>query len=135
RFHPWGDRFDPTFCLMRASRPFHAQPEPVGTFPADVSPYGVRDMAGGAREWVADVHGERTAEDAWAEEEPAAGTDRDASSWRVLRSGNSNTEAKRCRSASRGRSFALARYATISFRLAKTLTPPPTRAPDKAPSR
>ncbi len=63
RFYPWGDHFDPTFCLMRSSRPFLAQPEPVGTFPIDTSPYGVRDMAGGVREWVADVNGEGS----WAE--------------------------------------------------------------------
>ena len=35
RFYPWGDRFDPTFCLMRDSRPFEQQPEPIGTFPTD----------------------------------------------------------------------------------------------------
>jgi serine/threonine-protein kinase len=26
RFYPWGDRFDPTFCHMRESRPFAQQP-------------------------------------------------------------------------------------------------------------
>ncbi|MCK6527907.1 bifunctional serine/threonine-protein kinase/formylglycine-generating enzyme family protein [Myxococcota bacterium] len=51
RWFPWGDRFDPTFCKMRRSRPGQPRPEAIGAFPADRSPYGVRDMAGGVREW------------------------------------------------------------------------------------
>jgi formylglycine-generating enzyme required for sulfatase activity len=46
RLYPWGNRFDPTFCKMGASRPGRPVPERVGTFPADMSPYGVHDMAG-----------------------------------------------------------------------------------------
>lgn len=37
---------------MRESRPNLPAPEPCGTFSADVSPYGVRDMAGSIAEWV-----------------------------------------------------------------------------------
>jgi len=51
RCYPWGDHFDPSFCKMRASRGQAPTPEPVGTFTADTSPYGVRDMAGTVREW------------------------------------------------------------------------------------
>jgi serine/threonine-protein kinase len=51
RVYPWGNRFDPTFCKMRYSRPGRPQPEPVGSFPIDESPYGVRDMAGTIRNW------------------------------------------------------------------------------------
>lgn len=51
RFFPWGDHFDPTFCKMKESRNApYPEPEPVGTFPTDCSPYGARDMAGGIRE-------------------------------------------------------------------------------------
>lgn len=51
RFFPWGDHFDPTFCKMKASRDTpYPEPEPVGSFPVDTSPYGARDMAGGVRE-------------------------------------------------------------------------------------
>jgi serine/threonine-protein kinase len=121
RFHPWGDHFDPTFCLMRFSRPFRWQPEPVGTFPTDTSPYAVRDMAGGMREWVGDIHGERTWEENAAEPEPAAEAERDASSWRIYRSGNWAAEAKRCRSASRTRFVALSRDSALSFRVARSL--------------
>lgn len=52
RPYPWGVRFDATFCKMRDSRPELPAPEPVGAFPHDESPYGVRDVAGGVAEWV-----------------------------------------------------------------------------------
>lgn len=51
RFYPWGNRFDPTFCKMRFSRPDLPQLEPVGAFPDDCSPYGVCDLSGGVQEW------------------------------------------------------------------------------------
>jgi len=52
RQFPWGDKFDATFCKMRLSRAEKPpQPEPVGTFEKDVSPYGVQDLAGGVQEW------------------------------------------------------------------------------------
>jgi serine/threonine-protein kinase len=54
RFYPWGDYFDWTFTKGGLSRPERAQPEPVGAFPADESPYGVRDLAGTIREWTSD---------------------------------------------------------------------------------
>lgn len=51
RFFPWGDHFDPTFCKMKSSRDApYPEPEPVGSFVTDTSPYGARDMAGGVRE-------------------------------------------------------------------------------------
>lgn len=51
RAFPWGHHFDPIFCKSRSSRPFAPMPEPIGRFFVDTSPYGVRDMAGGVREW------------------------------------------------------------------------------------
>ena len=57
RVFPWGNRFDATFCKMRDSRADAPYPEPVGTFPADESPYGVRDMAGGSRDWTSSTIG------------------------------------------------------------------------------
>ncbi len=49
---PWGDHFDATFCKMSTSRENHSQPEPVGAFEHDRSPFGVRDLAGGVRDFV-----------------------------------------------------------------------------------
>ena len=52
RIYPWGDHFDASFCCVRGSVPEDPLPQPVGRFPLDASPYGVRDLAGGIREWV-----------------------------------------------------------------------------------
>ena len=54
RTFPWGDTFDATLCKIRESRQGRPQPEPPGAFQTDVSIYGVRDMAGGVRDWCGD---------------------------------------------------------------------------------
>ena len=123
RFYPWGDRFDPTFCHMRDSRPYASDAEPVASFPADESPYGVHDVAGGVREWVADIDGEQTACVLDAEAEPGADTERGDSGSRRVRSGNRVSDHKYCRASSRSTFTALNRGPGIGFRLAKTLTP------------
>jgi serine/threonine-protein kinase len=122
RCYPWGDRFDPTFCHMRESRPYPQQPEPVGTFPTDESPYGVRDMAGCIREWVGDVFGEQSSEQLLVEPEPPPGTPRGDSSLRRVRGGGWQVDGKWARAASRGAGFfALTRGTGTGFRCAKTL--------------
>jgi formylglycine-generating enzyme required for sulfatase activity len=50
---PWGNTFDAT--LSAASAP---DTQPVDSYPAGVSPFGVYNMAGNAVEWVADVYDE-----------------------------------------------------------------------------
>ncbi|MBA3394030.1 MAG: SUMF1/EgtB/PvdO family nonheme iron enzyme [Deltaproteobacteria bacterium] len=55
RLFPWGDRFEAGFCKMCLSRPGTPSPEPIGTFESDVSPYGVRDLAGGVADWCTPV--------------------------------------------------------------------------------
>lgn len=50
---PMGTALDPAFAKLRESRPEASQPEPVGAFPLDESPYGVRDLAGGVGDWTA----------------------------------------------------------------------------------
>jgi serine/threonine-protein kinase len=59
RRFPWGNDFDWTFAKGGLSRPEPAQPEPVGAFPADESPYGMRDAAGSIREWTLSYFDER----------------------------------------------------------------------------
>ncbi len=129
RLFPWGDRFDATFCHMRDSRPFPPQPEPIGSFPSDVSPYGVHDMAGGMREWVGDISGEKTRGELEAEPEPDAAISRGESTWRMVRSGGWITEASWCRSASRGGLYALTRGMALTFRVVREL--PTSRSSDR----
>ena len=52
RAFPMGNHIDPSFAKLRESRPEASQPEPVGAFALDESPYGVRDMAGGIGDWT-----------------------------------------------------------------------------------
>jgi hypothetical protein len=52
---PWGGGFDASLCHMRNSRPGRPRPEPVGAFRSDLSVYGVRDTAGGVRDWAAET--------------------------------------------------------------------------------
>ena len=54
RHHPWGNWFDPSLCSMRESNPVRPINRPVGLFPADRSPFGVHDGAGGVQEWCRD---------------------------------------------------------------------------------
>lgn len=123
RAFPWGDRFDPTFCKMRDSRPGFGQPEPVGAFAADESPYGVRDLAGGARCWVADVEGSLSAEEALRQPEPGDKQARADCGMRMSRGGAWLNSGPGCRSASRSVHFALLRFAGIGVRLARSLAP------------
>ena len=52
RSFPMGNHLDPAFAKLRESRPEAAQPEVVGAFSLDVSPFGVRDLAGGMGDWT-----------------------------------------------------------------------------------
>jgi len=52
RSFPMGDQLDAAFAKLRESRPEASQPEVVGAFEEDRSPYGVRDLAGGAGDWT-----------------------------------------------------------------------------------
>ena len=54
REFPWGDAWDPERTNTGRGRPEDAGVLPVGSVPGDVSPYGVRDLAGNVSEWVAD---------------------------------------------------------------------------------
>ena len=78
-------------------------------------------MAGGMKEWVADVHGERTWMQTSAEAEPSLPIERDSSERRIARSGNWASSDEHCRSASRARFFALTRNTALGFRVYRAL--------------
>jgi serine/threonine-protein kinase len=121
RFYPWGDRFDAAFCKVRDSRPFLNQPEPVGTFPVDESPYGVRDMAGNFRDWIGDFAGGPSWLELSSELEPTPQSERGDGPFRCVQGGLWNGDGKWARCASRSRVSALIRGTGASFRLAKDL--------------
>jgi serine/threonine-protein kinase len=98
RFFPWGNEFDATFCKMALSRPQASQPEPVGAFPLDKSPFDVHDLAGGVREFVDSQFND--------------------SDQCIVRGGYWLGDARSCRSASRRRVFSYGRLGNVGFRLA-----------------
>jgi serine/threonine-protein kinase len=101
RFFPWGDHFDATFAKMRASRETAPRPEPVGAFAIDASPYGVRDLAGGVREWCDD----------WFDE---------ARTLRATRGGGFFSAEISCRACHRSGARPVQVNTDLSFRLART---------------
>jgi serine/threonine-protein kinase len=99
RFYPWGDSFDPSWCAMRDSvHESELSPVAVGSFPVDESPFGVRDMAGSAKDWCLDgMRGGR----------------------RAVRGGFWRGDATRARVASRQEYDPSTRTRHLSFRLAR----------------
>ena len=57
----WGDLEDASLGKCRESREVTAQPEPVGSFPAAESVYGMGDASGGVWDWTSSWEDERRA--------------------------------------------------------------------------
>jgi serine/threonine-protein kinase len=51
RAFPWGHRWEPSYAACAETWP-GPHPPPVGHVAEDASPFGVRDLAGGVREWT-----------------------------------------------------------------------------------
>lgn len=51
--YPWGNKWDPKKINSQSDDPSIPY-SPIGSYPADKSPYGVYDMAANVAEWVAD---------------------------------------------------------------------------------
>ncbi len=65
RPYPWGWEFDGKECANYVWGPHYgrdADPVPIGSVPADVSPFGVLDLAGSAAEITRDLHEPRPGE-------------------------------------------------------------------------
>jgi formylglycine-generating enzyme required for sulfatase activity len=58
RIWSWGDEFVGDRANLSGQTDGYAFTAPVGSFPEDVSPYGLLDVTGNAAEWVADWYGD-----------------------------------------------------------------------------
>lgn len=105
RVYPWGDRMEPSYCLSQVTLS-EVQPRDVGFVAGDVSPYGVRDLAGGARDWV----------DGWKTQKQAM---------RALRGGAWWDRPEKARATERTGWPADNVYGDTGLRLVKTLPPEP----------
>jgi sulfatase modifying factor 1 len=118
RNFPWGEKFDKHLVEMDGL-------VPVMSFPGNVSPYGIHDMAGNAAEWVDDWYDRYPMGD--APEIPKSVTTRKQSypheKFRVYRGGGFNTFGKYLRCANREREKPHKEWRYIGFRCA--MDPPP----------
>ncbi len=119
RFYPWGDGFDPSWACMTASHQGRSLPSVVDSFPVDVSPYGVRGMAGNMMDWCADV---------WRPEGPPTDgqrvlptEDHSGASYRVRRGGSWSNAGSDLRASNRGRSGPSSCGNGLGFRLARSI--------------
>ena len=123
RLFPWGDRFDPSWCCMRDSHAGKRTTPLAESFPSDCSPYGVRGLAGGVRDWCLDAHrpeGPVLDQGRWV---PAVEREDDATVARVERGGAWYGFERDSRAANRFATRPTARFHNIGFRLCRSLAP------------
>jgi formylglycine-generating enzyme required for sulfatase activity len=117
RLYPWGNSFDPSWCVQRDGLET-PMPQVVEAFPGDESPYGVRGLAGNVHEWCLDrfrPDGPRL-EPISAEEAPGEGEEHG----RSFKGGSWHSAKRWARAACRGVVPAHVREAVLGFRLART---------------
>ena len=84
RKYPWGNEWDNSKCNSDTSDDGYEYSAPVGSFPADVSPYGIQDCAGNVLEWCADWY-----DNEYYSRSPKKNPDGpDSGRYRVLRGGS-----------------------------------------------
>jgi formylglycine-generating enzyme required for sulfatase activity len=114
RLWPWGSVVDVKATNWSYSRDGFEATAPVGSFPRDVSPYGVADGAGNVMEWVGDWYGEDSYRETLDKnpQGPAYGV------FRVLRGGGYTSTGTDVRITSRSKMVPDFRDETIGFRCA-----------------
>jgi len=119
RLYPWGNE-PPTLKRANFDREWEEEKtlHPVGSLPGGDSPYGVKDMAGNAREWVSDWYDAEYYQH--APERNPQGPDKKGVV-RSIRGGSWHSPASDLTTAARGRGgFALQTHGT-GFRCARSI--------------
>ncbi|MEP7121814.1 MAG: bifunctional serine/threonine-protein kinase/formylglycine-generating enzyme family protein [Byssovorax sp.] len=122
RFMPWGDQVEPTWACVSGSHRERKRIMPVDDYLTDVSPYGVRGMAGNVRDWCCDrwsLEGPRVIGGV-VQVEPARSDD---DSYRPLRGGAWISAGDLSRLSVRYAERPSWRHGVLGFRLARTITP------------
>ena len=117
RAFPWGDFFDSTWCNASNSRASQPWLVPISSNPEDISPYGVRGLAGNLRDWCSNDY-ERSGPTT-IDHSPGTGP------FRMARGGSWSSSGPFCRAAARVVGRPDARTLNYGFRLARDW---PTRA-------
>jgi eukaryotic-like serine/threonine-protein kinase len=119
RRYPWGDHLDATFVCALESHKTDVARAGVREHPIDESPYGVRGLAGGARDWCANVwrrEGPRIERDRLALELAAA----DDPTYRAVRGGAWCSTVSQSRAACRFAARPEVRRMTVGLRLVRS---------------
>lgn len=119
RYLPWGDQLEPTWACVAGSHPDRKNVMPVHSYPTDVSPYGVRGMAGNVRDWCLDawhIDGPLTQNGILQMEMQREG----CSDERLFRGGAWISVPETMRSAIRFSGPPTQRHGTLGFRLARS---------------
>lgn len=122
RFMPWGDHVEPTWACVSGSHRERKRIMPVDEFLTDVSPYGVRGMAGNVRDWCVDR---------WSLEGPRIESDivevkaapEDDQVMRPMRGGAWISAGDLARLSVRYAERPTERHGVLGFRLARSVTP------------
>ncbi|MCB9677599.1 MAG: SUMF1/EgtB/PvdO family nonheme iron enzyme [Alphaproteobacteria bacterium] len=120
RWFPWGDRLEPGFAHVRGAAEAPVLPRSCHRFPADVSPYGVRGMAGNTRDWCLDGYdatGPASVIGARAVIPPLAGA-----TVRSVRGGSFRLPVQAARAAARSGLDATVGHGDVGFRMVRPLT-------------
>jgi serine/threonine-protein kinase len=120
RFMPWGDHVEPTWACVAGSHRERKRIMPVDEYLTDVSPYGVRGMAGNVRDWCVErwsLEGPRVSGGVVQVE--AAREDDD--SYRPLRGGAWISAGDLSRLSVRYAERPSWRHGVLGFRLARTI--------------
>ncbi|WP_433928273.1 SUMF1/EgtB/PvdO family nonheme iron enzyme [Sorangium cellulosum] len=121
RFMPWGDQVEPTWACVSGSHPERKSLMPVHEYRTDVSPYGVRGMAGNVRDWCVErwyldgprVEGDVVQVEVAPEDDPA---------FRPARGGAWISAGDLMRLAVRYSEPPTRRHGVLGFRLARQIT-------------
>jgi eukaryotic-like serine/threonine-protein kinase len=122
RFMPWGDHVEPTWACVSGSHRERKRIMPVDEYLTDVSPYGVRGMAGNVRDWCVErwsLEGPRIEGDI-VEIKPAAEDDQ---AFRPMRGGAWISAGDLGRLAIRYAERPTERHGVLGFRLARSMAP------------
>ena len=124
RTYPFGGWIDPTWCAMSDSHTGPPSAFAVGDFPDDESAYGVRGMAGNARDWCRDRYtprGPRVSSRGRMGAERTAVPSTDDPTWRSVRGGSWQSRAEDCTTTWRHGWLDDERLVDIGFRLIRPI--------------
>jgi len=119
RFFPWGDTHDSAWSCGRFSHQSRATPKSVTSHPVDESPFGVRGVAGGVRDWCLDGYTPEGPDLSSRRVAIPVLGDPTSKGRRGLRGGSWNSVPRNARCAYRGGNYPWVRGAAQGFRLAR----------------